>query len=171
MNEISDLIRDPRELLWASQVAQWWRIHPLMQETWVWSLGGADPLEEEVGTQSSILACKIPWIEEPGGLQSIVWQIAGHDWATELACRELPCLFHLVRTQGEDVHLWAWSKLLSDIRSASALILGFPASRTVRENSVVCKSPSLWYFCYRSPNRPKYTKLTALSILILGGSW
>ena len=41
-----------------------------MQETWVQSLGREDPLEEETATHSSILAWKIPWTEEPGGLQS-----------------------------------------------------------------------------------------------------
>ena len=39
-----------------------------MQETRVWSLGQEDPLEEEMATHSSILAYKIPWTEEPGGL-------------------------------------------------------------------------------------------------------
>ena len=38
---------------------------------WVKSLGGEDSLEEEMATHSSILACEIPWIEEPGGLQSM----------------------------------------------------------------------------------------------------
>ena len=42
-----------------------------MKETWVRSLGGEDPLEEEMATHSSILAWKIPWTEEPGGLQSM----------------------------------------------------------------------------------------------------
>ena len=42
-----------------------------MQETWVRSLGQEDPLEEEMATHSSILAWKIPWAEEPGGLQSV----------------------------------------------------------------------------------------------------
>ena len=42
-----------------------------MQETQVRSLGGEDPLEEEMATHSSILAWKIPWTEEPGGLQSM----------------------------------------------------------------------------------------------------
>ena len=37
-----------------------------MQETWVQSLGGEDPLEEEMATHSSILAWEIPWTEEPG---------------------------------------------------------------------------------------------------------
>ena len=42
-----------------------------MQETQVQSLGGEDPLEEEMATHSSILAWRIPWTEEPGSLQSI----------------------------------------------------------------------------------------------------
>ena len=41
-----------------------------MQETWVRSLGQEDPLEKEMATHSSILAWKIPWMEEPGRLQS-----------------------------------------------------------------------------------------------------
>ena len=41
-----------------------------MQETWVWSLGLEDPLELEMATHSSILAWKIPWKEDSGGLQS-----------------------------------------------------------------------------------------------------
>ena len=42
-----------------------------MQETWVRSLGWEDPLEEEMAAPSSILAWRIPWTEEPGGLQSV----------------------------------------------------------------------------------------------------
>ena len=41
-----------------------------MQETWVQSLGGEDPLEKEKAIHSSILAWEIPWTEEPGRLQS-----------------------------------------------------------------------------------------------------
>ena len=58
----------------ASQVAQWQRIYLPMeetQETWVQSLGREDPLEEETATHSSILAWRIPWTKEPGGLQSM----------------------------------------------------------------------------------------------------
>ena len=47
---------------------------PARQETWVPALGRDDPLEEEMATQSSILAWRTPWMEEPGGLQSIVSQ-------------------------------------------------------------------------------------------------
>ena len=52
-------------------------------ETWVWFLGREDTLEEEMVIHSSILAWKIPWTEEPGGLQSIVLQswIQLIDWA------------------------------------------------------------------------------------------
>ena len=44
---------------------------PTTRETWVGSLGREDPLEKEMATHSSILAWKIPWMEEPGGLQSM----------------------------------------------------------------------------------------------------
>ena len=44
---------------------------PAIQETWVRSLGWEDPVEEGMATNSSILAWKIPWTEEPGGLQSM----------------------------------------------------------------------------------------------------
>ena len=55
---------------------------PAMQETWIQSLGREDPLEKGTAIYSSILAWKIPWIEEPGGLQSMGLQRVGHDWAT-----------------------------------------------------------------------------------------
>ena len=50
-----------------------------IEEMWVWSLGGEDPLEREIATHSSILAWEIPWTEEPGGLQS---PRVRHKWAT-----------------------------------------------------------------------------------------
>ena len=55
-----------------------------MWETWVQSLRREDPLEKEMATHSSILAWRIPWTEEPGGLQSTGSQTVGHDWATSL---------------------------------------------------------------------------------------
>ena len=45
-----------------------------MQETWVQFLGWEDLLEKEMATHSSTLAWRIPWTEEPGGLQSVGWQ-------------------------------------------------------------------------------------------------
>ena len=50
---------------------------PAMQETQVQSLGQEDPLEKEMATHSSFLAWRIPWTEEPGGLQSIESQRVG----------------------------------------------------------------------------------------------
>ena len=56
---------------WASLPAQMVKNWPAKRETWVRSLGGEDPLEKEMATHSSTLAWKIPWMEEPGGLQSM----------------------------------------------------------------------------------------------------
>ena len=52
---------------------------PAMWETWVRSLGWEDPLEEGMATHSSILAWRIPWTEEPGGLTSMGSHRVGHD--------------------------------------------------------------------------------------------
>ena len=52
-------------------VAQTINNSPTMQETWVRSVGWEDPLEKGTATYSSILAWRIPWTEEPGGLQSV----------------------------------------------------------------------------------------------------
>ena len=64
---------------WASLVAQTVKSLPTVWETRVQSLGWEDPLEKEMATHSSILAWKIPWTEEPGGLQSMGLQRVGHD--------------------------------------------------------------------------------------------
>ena len=57
----------------------------VMQEIQVWSLGWEDPLEKKMAPHSSTLAWKIPWTEEPGGLQSMGSQRVTHDWATSLS--------------------------------------------------------------------------------------
>ena len=63
----------------ASLVSQMVKNPPAMQETQVLSLVREDPLEEGMTTHSSILAWRIPWTEEPGGLQSMGSQRVGHD--------------------------------------------------------------------------------------------
>ena len=68
-----------------SLVAQMVKSLPVMWETRVWSLGLEDPLEKEMATHSSILAWKIPGMEEPGRLQSMGSQRIRHDWATSLS--------------------------------------------------------------------------------------
>ena len=63
----------------ASLMAQTVKYPPARQETWVQSLGGEDPLEKGIATHSSILAWRIPWTEEPGGLQSMGSPRVRHD--------------------------------------------------------------------------------------------
>ena len=58
---------------------------PAMQVTWVRSLGQEDPLKKEMATQSSTLAWKISWMEEPGRLLSMGSQRVGHNRATSLS--------------------------------------------------------------------------------------
>ena len=68
-----------------SLVAQRVKSLPAMWEAWFWSLGQDDPLERKMATHSSILAWKIPWMEEePGGLQSIGSQRVRYDSVTSL---------------------------------------------------------------------------------------
>ena len=63
----------------ASLVAQTVKNLPATQETWVRSLGREDPLEKRMATHSSILAWRISWTKEPGGLQSMGWLRVRHD--------------------------------------------------------------------------------------------
>ena len=63
----------------ASQVAQWVKNLPALQEMQVLSLGHQDPLEEDMATHSSTLAWRILWTEEPGRLQSMGSQRVRHD--------------------------------------------------------------------------------------------
>ena len=79
---MGDLLRMERHLIpgpLASLVAQTVKHLPAVQETWVPSLGWEDPLEKEMATHSTILAWKIPWIEEPGRLQFMGLQRVRHD--------------------------------------------------------------------------------------------
>ena len=88
LNLIPGLGRAPGEGIayqhsWTCLVAQTVKNPPAMRETWIWSLGWEEPLEESMATHSNILAWQIPMTEEPGGLQSMGSQRAGHDWATK----------------------------------------------------------------------------------------
>ena len=62
-------------------VAQKVKNLPVMQETWVQSLGQEDPLEKGMATHSSILAWRIPWTEQSGRLWSMESQRVGHNWS------------------------------------------------------------------------------------------
>ena len=66
-----------------------------MQETWVWSLGQEDLLEEDMATHCSILLWRMPWTEEPRELESVGSLRVGHGWATNISAtafktRKLP---------------------------------------------------------------------------------
>ena len=66
----------------ASLVAQMVKNSPATRQTWVQSLGWEDLLEKGMATHSNILAWRIPWTEDPGGLQSMGSPTVGHDRAT-----------------------------------------------------------------------------------------
>ena len=78
-------LKHSQSFSWASLVAQIVKCLPTLQETWVWSLGQENPLEKEMVIHSSSLAWKIPWIEEPGRLQSVGSQRVRHNWVTSLS--------------------------------------------------------------------------------------
>ena len=69
----------PHQYSWTFRVAQTVKNPPATQEAWVRSLGWEDPLEEGKATHYSILAWRIPWIEEPGRLESMGSQRVRHD--------------------------------------------------------------------------------------------
>ena len=80
---------------WVSLVAQMVKNLPAVGETWVLSLGREDPLEEGMATHSSILAWRILWTEEPGGLQSMGSQRVGHACVPEHSTAQHPGGPHL----------------------------------------------------------------------------
>ena len=75
-------VRNQFYTLRSSLVTQTVKNPPAMQETGVQSPGQEDPLEVDMATHSSILAWRIPWTEEPGGLQSLGLERFGNDWET-----------------------------------------------------------------------------------------
>ena len=96
----------------ASLVAQRLKPLPAMRETRVWSLGWEDPLEKGMATHSSILAWRIPWTEEPGGLQSTGSQRVGHDWATSRSLSLSGSLSYICQIAGYykqiAIHRFSW---------------------------------------------------------------
>ena len=88
-----------------------------MQETWVQSVSWEDPLEKEMATHSSILAWKIPWVEEPG--RSTVHAVAknDNDWATSLTSENLR---EEQAPLTVDIHVYAYVYLLFPWVSAAA---------------------------------------------------
>ena len=79
-----------------------------LQESWVWSLGREDPLEEGMATHSSILPWRIPWTEELGRLQSRGSQRLRHDWNNLAQCIYVIEYYSTVRRNEVLVHATAW---------------------------------------------------------------
>ena len=79
MKTKGEYLRDDQSMYVHLELIQSVKNLPAVQETRVRSLGWEDPLEKEMATHSSILAWKISWTEEPGGLQSMGSQRVGHD--------------------------------------------------------------------------------------------
>ena len=78
-----------------------------MRETWVRSLGWEDLLEKAMAPHSSILAGRIPWMEEPGGLQSMGWQRVGHDSATNEEGNGTPLQYSCLENPMDGGAWWA----------------------------------------------------------------
>ena len=90
----------------------------------VWSLGREDPLEEEMANHSSILAWKIPWRQETGGLQSRGSQRFGHDWTRSTAIKiymllVFPSLLQVLLFEGKHLTLSFFSYLCSNLWAMS----------------------------------------------------
>ena len=102
-----------------------------------WSLGQEDPLEEGMASHSSILPWRIPWTEEPGMLQSMGLQRAGHGWATELkhiyaslVAQLIKNLYAMLETQ---FNSWIWKFPWRQDRLPTLVFLGFPGGSDVEE--------------------------------------
>ena len=83
-----EMLQKPEWTFWSTRYDEWGSPGgsvvtnlPAVKETWVWSLGQEDPLEEEMATHSNILAWRTPWTEEPGGLQSKGSHGVRYNWA------------------------------------------------------------------------------------------
>ena len=108
----------------ASLVGQIVKNPPAIHETWVHSLGWEDPLEEGITTHSSILSWRIPWTEEPGGLQSMGLRRVGHDWAAKHSMHSQ----HWELLLNQEIRKWFWYTVYTGITwgALKQAVSGFP---------------------------------------------
>ena len=106
---------------------------PVMRETWVQSLCEEDPQEKGMVTHSSILAWRIPWTEEPGGLQSMGSQGVRHNWANNT----FTIFPLLIQALG-----WKWWKIQT--LGASNLECGLPTGLSGRDSTYQRRRHRIW---------------------------
>ena len=113
-------------------VAQTVKNPPAMQETWVWPLGGLDPLGKGMTTHPSILAWRIPWTEEPGGLQSVGSRRVRHNWVTDTLMQTVSrwsgCPSAFSSSAPLPYHTWRQRNLGSGFQEKAYLHIHLPAS-------------------------------------------
>ena len=125
-----------------------------VQEIWVQFLGREDPLEEGMATHSSILAWRIPWTEEPGGLQSMGLQRVGWDWVTKHTLMLHICLpWRLVtKDRSSTVSLWVWAQSCRE----GARFGNLPTWSVLRKSLTFSLLGALWSACsFTSGKRKK----------------
>ena len=132
------------DLAWISHVAQWVKNLPVMQEpqeTGVQSLGQEDPLEEGMATHSSILAWRIPWTEEPGGLWFIGSQRVEHDWSDWASTHGLQRVYDAL-PEIASKSLW----LSTQVNFSGEVILTKFPDRSVEDGCQGFDTARLWLF-------------------------
>ena len=102
---ISHKVSSEISYIWDSLVAQTVKSLPTTWETQVWSLGRKDPLEKEMVAHPSILAWKIPWMEESGRLQSMGLQRVGRDWS-DFISHIMRCKIHLNNKNSGGIYVY-----------------------------------------------------------------
>ena len=108
-----------------------------MQETRVQSLGQEDLLEKEMATHSSILAWRIPWTEEPGGLQSTGSHRVGHDWVTWLYLLQIHRWHHPYRENEEELR-----SLLLKVKEESEKVA---LKLNIQKTKITASGPITWW--------------------------
>ena len=98
---------------------------PAVWETWVWSLGQDDPLEKGMATHPSILAWRIPWTEEPGGLHPFGSQRVRPSWMTNTFIFTLYLnRYEVISNDAFELHftddLWCWTPFYISIAHLNA---------------------------------------------------
>ena len=138
----------------ASLVAQMVKNPPAMRETCVWSLGWEDPLEEGMATHSSILAWRIPWTGEPGGLQYMGLQRVGHDCVTKHSTHQWAGLWQLplrcsplctgyFTSRHTPIYLWtAWTWFLITLALNCLKMSPFPSDHSSLPPSPTSTTPT-----------------------------